>query len=334
MSIYPWQQSQWQVLMNQYRQGKLPHAILCKGPEGLGKVDFAYQLAKTLLCERQTEKVCGECRGCFLSAAGTHPDLQIITPVEIGKSIKIDQIRELIDKLAHTSHRGGVQVVIIHPAEAMNRASHNALLKTLEEPIGSVVMILCANQLASIPATIISRTQIINFQNPSIEQAQPWLMQKLNIPAERAQLLLQWSAGAPLKASELEADNYANVRDLVLNLLCQLLENKLLPTAAATELLKNDLAKVLAMIFSLGLDIMRLAFNYTLQNQDRISPLKKLQAKINLVELAEWLPRLLQAKNLSQIITGINVQLLLEEILLNWQALFLSKRNVNFHVAS
>ena len=323
MSVYPWQALQWQALIQQRQQGKLPHAILCKGPQGLGKVDFAMQLAQVLLCTQSLESPCGRCRGCELWAAGHHPDFHLVTPEEKSKAIKVDQIRDLIVKLSQTAHSDGYQVAIIHPAEAMNRASHNALLKTLEEPIGSVVIVLCANQLASIPATILSRTQIINFHHPQPHLALPWLQQKLNKNAEQCALLLQWAEGAPLRV--LELNDYSEIRDVVLRFLCQLLANQVLPTQAATELLKQDLNKILSMIFALGLDLLRLGFNYplsALQNPDRAEPLRKINNKINLVLLAQWLPQLLQSQYRAQAHAGINVQLLLEEILLNWQALF------------
>src|SRR3990167_5981854 len=165
--------------MNQYQQARFPHALLCLGPTGLGKVNFAKTLAMTLLCDIEKPAACGQCRSCLLFQAGNHPDFYELSPEAKSKSIKIDQVRELIAALSQTSSRPRGQVALIHPAELMNRACSNALLKTLEEPSGSVVILLVANQFGALPATIVSRCQRLVFTPPPIEQATLWLQQQL-----------------------------------------------------------------------------------------------------------------------------------------------------------
>src|SRR5690349_8252481 len=125
-------QRQWDLLMRAFQHHRLPHAVLLIGKSGIGKKYFAEQFAQHVLCNKHT--ACGECKSCRLIQADTHPDLIRIGPEESGQMIKIDQIRALIDIANTTSLLGGYRIILIHPASAMNHASANALLKTLEEP--------------------------------------------------------------------------------------------------------------------------------------------------------------------------------------------------------
>lgn len=161
--IYPWQQSQWQQLLKQHQQRRLPQALLFSGQYGLGKKDFALVLAKLVLCEAGGESACDICHSCQLFRAGNHPDFFTIYPEENGKTIKVDQIRDLTASLNQTAQLNGYQVAVICPAESMNAAAANALLKTLEEPPGPVILILISHRLGGLPITIVSRCQKIAF---------------------------------------------------------------------------------------------------------------------------------------------------------------------------
>lgn len=152
---------QQQLLHNAFSQNRLSHAYLLSGMANIGKTEFACQFAKLLLCDEK--KSCGKCRGCCLMAAQTHPDFMCIQPHEKNHSIKIDQIRELSDKLSRTAQCGGFQIVVISPADAMPSQAANALLKTLEEPAGKVVFFLIDHQQHHLPPTIASRCQKIFF---------------------------------------------------------------------------------------------------------------------------------------------------------------------------
>jgi DNA polymerase III subunit delta' len=321
-SLYPWQTSIWQLITKQVLENRCPHAILCKGPRGLGKVDFANQLAQFILCEQKRKMACGECRSCHLFLALNHPDFYSVQPLDKSKNIKIDQVRELSERLTKMSQRRGFQVALISPLEMMNVASGNALLKTLEEPQGSVILILVANQLASVPATMISRCQTLHFNYPKSENVLPWLQEKLTVDTEKARQLFRLSGCLPLLALEIGQGDYVQMRDSILKIMLQLLANKISVIEAVPQLLKQDLNQVLQLFFSIALDVMRLnsAFpEMAIENQDRLKPLNALQGKINVMTLAEWLSMLIKAKHDLTIITGLNVQLLLETLLLQWQ---------------
>ncbi|MEJ7746474.1 MAG: DNA polymerase III subunit delta', partial [Luteimonas sp.] len=143
MKLAPWQQRVYARACEAIDAGRLAHGMLFCGAAQLGKRVVAERLAQRLLCTASGAdgEPCGECRGCQLFAAGTHPDYRFISFVMNKEGtrqrteIVIEQIRELSEKLTLTPQYGGAQVVVIDPADAINHAACNALLKTLEEPV-------------------------------------------------------------------------------------------------------------------------------------------------------------------------------------------------------
>jgi DNA polymerase-3 subunit delta' len=178
----PWCLSAWSVLAARAANGTLPHALLLGGPAGLGKRALAEAFVRARLCEAPRDgQACGDCRTCKLLAAGTHPDRLRVTLEENPKTHKmrseivIDQIRGLSARLAMSSQLGGWQVAVIDPAEAMNTAAQNALLKTLEEPTASSLIVLVSDHPWRLGATIRSRCQRIDFAVPAPADALAWL---------------------------------------------------------------------------------------------------------------------------------------------------------------
>ncbi|KRE93771.1 DNA polymerase III subunit delta' [Frateuria sp. Soil773] len=181
MNARPWHAEHWRRLQARRTRDAMPHALLLCGPAGLGKRDFMRRFVRGLLCMQPRDgDACGTCRSCLLLDAGTHPDF-------VGMSyglrkdgvqrseIVVDQVRELSARLAMASQFGGWQVVAIDPADAMNAAAANALLKTLEEPAPQTLLILLADAPWRLPQTIRSRCQRIEFQLPARDEALAWL---------------------------------------------------------------------------------------------------------------------------------------------------------------
>lgn len=148
-------------LLTRLQQNNLPHALLLVGDISSNKSEVANNFAKTLLCTQQT--ICNACRHCQLIVANSHPDFYRIQPEEKGKAIKIDTIRELIEKLNQTAQQNSYKIAIIEPADALNIAASNALLKTLEEPPTNTIILLLTENPSSLSATIRSRCQILKF---------------------------------------------------------------------------------------------------------------------------------------------------------------------------
>lgn len=326
MNPYPWQQPAFEKLQKQHQQNRLPHALLFHGPSGVGKQHFSHCVAKALLCSMPSVHgwACGQCRCCQLFAAQSHPDFYPVVPLEKSKSIKVDQIRALTHDLVQTAQCGGRQVAVIYPADAMNRACSNALLKTLEEPVGSVVLMLVADQLGSIPATILSRCQKIYFETPSVALTLPWLCATLPMGALEAKSLLQLSRGSPLGAIAMAESHYRALRDEVLRALWRLLQEPLWVGEVTGQLLQWDGSIVLQAIFSIALDVLRVQFRLSvdrLDNQDQLDLLQKMGERLDVMRLSSQLPLLLQAKGRLQTVSGLNVGLLMEGVLLRWQSL-------------
>jgi len=157
-----------------------------------------------LLC-RQVDAdgfACGQCRACLLRATGNHPDSHWVAPEEAGKMIKIDQVRAVVDFVAQTAQQGGRKVVVIEPAEAMNRSAANALLKTLEEPAGAAFLILIADAPGRLLPTIRSRCQRIDFPAPPLAAVRAWLAPRAG-DAAALDAVIGEAGGRPLLASTL-----------------------------------------------------------------------------------------------------------------------------------
>jgi len=197
----PWQHEVWTRLRAQLGAGKLHHAVLLSGPGGIGKRVLADALTDALLCEDRTPKGgCGSCRGCVLARAGTHPDLLRVEPEEAGKQIKIDQIRALADFVNKTSSLGSRKVVLIDPADAMNSYAANSLLKSLEEPSPGTHLLLLSSAPGRLLPTIRSRCEHLRLGLPLRAAALEWLRHR---GAADADALLEAASGRPLAALEL-----------------------------------------------------------------------------------------------------------------------------------
>ena len=203
---YPWQQDVWQRIQQQILQNKIPHALLLSGQQGIGKWHFAQSLADYLLCASpKAELACGQCRSCQLLSSHTHPDKKIVVPDDKGKAIKIEQIRELSQYVSKTAQQGGRKVVLLGPVEQLNANAANALLKSLEEPAGDTILLLFTHVQSAVMATIRSRCQLLSMSAPARPMAIEWLN---NLQIEDNQTLLDLAGGAPLIARDMITGDY------------------------------------------------------------------------------------------------------------------------------
>lgn len=155
----PWHAAAWRRIAAGAERGQIAHALLIHGEGGLHKLQLGRQIGQGLLCESPRAAMpCGQCRGCLLYLAGNHPDWVEVHPVD-SAVIKIDQIRELSSRLSMRPQIARRQVALVWPAEQMNLAAANALLKTLEEPSADTHLLLLADRIGRLPATIRSRCQ-------------------------------------------------------------------------------------------------------------------------------------------------------------------------------
>ena len=214
--IYPWLSGHWSFFLQRLEADKLAHALMIEGPSGVGKTQLARAMIARLLCREDQPRACGQCRSCQLLVSGAHPDYFDLQPEEDSKVIKVDQVRALIGKLDLTTSISERKVAYIHPADVMNGAAANALLKSLEEPAGNTVLILVSDNPGRLPVTIRSRCQSISINQPDARQVQDWLEHASGSPSEQVSAALQAAGGSPLRAAQYldspELDAYGQVR--------------------------------------------------------------------------------------------------------------------------
>jgi DNA polymerase III subunit delta' len=331
--VLPWHEPLWQKMQQSWQADRLPHALLLVGPQGMGKAVFAKRLADTMLCEQPNatkKEACGLCKSCHVQLAKTHPDFLEIQPVEQGKQISIEQIRHLIQFCGLTAHYGCSQIVIINPAEAMNRNAANSLLKLLEEPPPKTLLMLVSHQHHILPATIRSRCQRIDFSRPDHELTQAWLSHQLkNQSTVPMQLLLNLSAQAPLAALALAETDAMTKRQTFFNSLIQLPEGKHDPIRVAEQWEKLEAIPVLHWMHSWTMDIIRCASTGQTQyivNQDHQKTIQYFAKLLDLQSLFKLLGLQQEAIRLVTGNTNIKVQSVLESIAIFWIELTVKNR--------
>ena len=192
-------------LLDDYANGHAPHALLLTGPAGIWKEEFAAMLAASLLCTSSDNKPCGQCDACKRMESGQHGNLWRLTLSGDARSIKIDQLRELLSTLSLHPLEKGNRVVLIICVDAMTVQAQNALLKTLEEPEHSDYFLLTANNDRAVLPTITSRCQVVRLPLWSDERIRALLIAR-GVEPSRAQELSQLAAGRPGLALAAEAD--------------------------------------------------------------------------------------------------------------------------------
>ncbi|PAJ74217.1 hypothetical protein CJF42_11545 [Pseudoalteromonas sp. NBT06-2] len=197
--IYPWLTEFKQPIETAYGINKLHHGILLGGQAGVGKAQFAQDIAQSILCNASSNQLqtCGQCKSCQLQKAGTHPDKLVIG--QDNKTISVDEIRKVAQFVQSSAGQNANKVVIIHNAELMTIAAQNALLKTLEEPNAHRYLFLVSNEPMRLSATIRSRCLCYNLVINQPEQVTNWLANSSLIAqpwhilfAHQPLLLLNW----------------------------------------------------------------------------------------------------------------------------------------------
>ena len=319
----PWHEAQWLQLQHALEQERLPHALLLSGAAGLGKERFALSFAQSLLCADRDEsgRPCGGCRNCHLMSSGHHPDFQWVRPEEESKSgeIKIESIRNFTESAGLTSHSANYKVIAIQPAHRMTNGAANSLLKTLEEPTSSTVIMLLTDQPARLLPTIRSRCLSLLFRPPERNSALSWLSDKVKCgdPA----LLLALANGAPLKALTLDNAALLERRQEMLGQFLALSEQRLDPVKLAGYWQKFDFNLLIEWMIGWIIDLQRLKISpsaVSLFNPDWTQALHKSADKLNSRAIQHYLNHLYSARGLAD--SNLNLQLTLEKLLIEWRS--------------
>jgi DNA polymerase-3 subunit delta' len=239
--LLPWHEAALESIRTAWAAGRLPHALMLQGADGLGKKHFAAWLAAAVLCEhsQSTLEFCGACASCKLIAAGSHPDFVWVAPEEEKTQIAVDQIRAVSERLSKTSFRRGYKIAIVEPAHQMTPGAANSLLKTLEEPTRESLLILITSRPSALMPTVRSRCQKITIRRPATAEALHWLQQETGKSAPPA--LLEFAGGAPLRALEFSDGRFAALDEDMRRAVAQLLSGQSDITQVAAEWAKEAL---------------------------------------------------------------------------------------------
>lgn len=319
LNIYPWQDALFQRLLES--RERLPHALLLKGRSGTGKRDFADQLARAMLCESPLEdgSACSACTACTWFDHAIHPDFRRIEPEseEGGKKatqITIDQVRSLSAFMNVTTHRNGYRIVLIHPADAMNTHSANALLKTLEEPQGKTLFILVTHKPQQILPTILSRCRILSMPFPKAFEAEVWLREKGM--ADPLPLLAE-SGNAPLAALALASEDHAP-QDKFLEAMA--FPESLDPVAIAEAYQKTALPDLISWLQKWCHDLATHAYSGKIRYFPRLSDrINAVSGRANKIALMRFQRKLGHAQRISS--HPVNARLFIEELILTYRAM-------------
>ena len=326
MNYLPWHNAQFAALAE--REERLPHALLFTGTAGIGKRLFAQAVAQGLLCERPSSALhaCGICEACHWMTSEAHPDYRVIQP-ELAEAIEEDepvkrkkpeisiaQIRALGDFINISAHRGGLKIVVIQPAEAMNLNAANALLKSLEEPPADTRFLLVADRPAMLPATIRSRCQQLALTPPTQNEAMHWLATQ---GIKDAQLALAQAGGAPLLAAQYADAAYLEQRSQFLD---GLAAREFDALGVAAKHAQQPVPQLIHWLQRWTYDVVSLKCTARIRyNPDRQEALTRAANKINALEMLRFHHELVRFQRV--IHHPLNPRLLLEDLMMRYGAI-------------
>lgn len=304
-----WQDDACDTLRRGLREDRLGHALLLNGPAGTGKRALAEWLCRRYLRPGGQHPK----RPVWPLAGVGHPDAMWIRPEEGKSRISVDQIRALVADIGLKSHAGGGKAAIIEPADAMTLNAANSLLKTLEEPPGDALIVLIADTLSGMPATILSRCAVLRVPLPPMGTALEWL-EALEGEADWAEALAL-AGGAPLRAVEYVRDGRAELPARFRAELERVVAGRLGPLDAAAGWAKTDAAFALDWLERLVRDLVRRRQAGASRGAAAVMPESVLQ-RMDTRNLFCYLDRLTRLRN--QPAGSYNEQLALESLLIPW----------------
>jgi DNA polymerase-3 subunit delta' len=206
-------------LQNCLRTGHIPHAVILAGEEGSGKMALASAFANTLVCRNRQEEngrlePCGTCRDCLQAKAGSHPDINVVTPAKVPESGKtpvlgVDDVRRFRADVQIKPYQSDWKIYIVPHAERMTPQAQNALLKTLEEPPAYAVILLLADSLTGFLPTVLSRCIALRMKPTPEAELTKVLMERCGADLQSAKIAGRLSGGNAGRAMSLLQDEEA-----------------------------------------------------------------------------------------------------------------------------
>jgi len=329
-----------EILRRMLRQGRVPGALLLAGPEGLGKKQFAVELARALNCRaRRGVEGCGECSACARAGRfhmpsvevkddyekiiwSEHQDVGLLAPHK--NSILIKAVRDLEREANFRPAEGEARVFIVEEADKLNDSSANALLKTLEEPPPTTHILLVSSRPSGLLPTIRSRCQIIRFAPLAAGELEKFLVESRRRSGEEARLAARLSAGRPGLAAEFNLDRYRARREWGLGVVEALATggDRARLLRAAEELSdakqKDEFEPRLDALETLARDLWLLALGGgegALVNSDLAERLGRLAEKFRPARAAAWVARIEELRG--QLSVNVNRRIAADALLLS-----------------
>lgn len=321
------------LLQRAVAEGRIGQSLLMAGPRGVGKYQFAVALAQALNCGHVTEgDACAECVTCRKIERGEFGDVRTVireskdpTVKKDSKSqfIKIEQTRSMSEQAQFRPYEGRRRVFIIDDAEWLRHEAANSILRTLEEPPSTSLIILVTSKPYALLETIRSRCQMLNFAPLNSSEIEGHLQMKKRMPAEEARLRARLAQGSIGRALEIDLDKYRQTRNTMFELIETLgLTHEITKLLNASEYLGRKLEKeefethldtlmvLLADLFHLKLN----ASEASLTNADIAERLRRVAEKISFDQLTGWVDRI--GEILLALARNVNRQLAMDSMLM------------------
>jgi DNA polymerase-3 subunit delta' len=298
------------LLQRAVAEDRIGQSLLMAGPRGVGKYQFAIALAQALNCEQVKQGVpCGSCLACLRVERGEHADVRTILRESKDPSfkkepksqfVKIDQIRVMCEQAQFRPYEGRRRVFIIDDAEWLRHEAANSLLKTLEEPPSTSLVILVTSKPYVLLETVRSRCQMLNFAPLSASEIEEHLLMK-KMPADEARLRARLSRGSVGHALEIDLNGYRETRDKMLDLVETMgVTREIAKLLSASEYLgrkieKDEFEVHIDVLLVLLDDLFHLKLNAleaSLTNADIAERLKRVSEKITFDQINGWVERI------------------------------------------
>lgn len=310
------------LLKRAVAEGRIGQGLIMAGHSGVGKRQYALALAQALNCERPAEgDACGTCLPCRKIEKGEHPDVSTITRPPDKQFLLIEQMRDMSRNAQFRPYEGRRRVYIIDDAHRLRIEAANSILKILEEPPDTSLIILVTPRPYMLLETIRSRCQILNFAPLTVSEMESYLKSNFKRPAEESRLLARLSRGSIGRAMEIDLGVYRDNRKVMLELAEAIMVSRdSIKLMNAGEYLSRKLDRpefedqidVLMVLFQ---DVFHLKMELSsdsLTNVDIEDRLKRLAESVSVEQLTNLVDRFEQV--LRDMTVNINRQIALESL--------------------
>ena len=319
MNWYPWLNQPYRQIITRHQSGQAHHALLIQAINGMGDDALVWGVSRWLMCQHpEGLKSCGQCHGCHLMQAPTHPDWYRREAEKGKSSLGIDAVRDVTEKLYHFAQQGGAKIVWLPDAAQLTEAAANALLKTLEEPPANCWFFLSVREPSRLLATLRSRCMTWHLSPPEELPSLQWLQKQSPQSEAVLRAALRLSNGAPGAALALLQPERWQAREKLCETLLGALNSDVLQLLPALN--SDDVAERLSWLISLLVDAMKVqqgASNW-LSNGDHPEVVSQLAQQLNSSALNASVQQWMQCREQLLHVAALNRELILTDRLLAW----------------